>query len=335
MTTATRWADYLALITTARTSAATRGSTLIDAQDLLIALTLDPGAVGATLRKQGLTHHKVEAALSSLEHSLLASLGIHQAPARHPLPDLADFTFTERAQKFLQQAPTPQALALALLDEPTGIIQEVVTTCGLTTEMIRQSLKNLGTSTLSDAPQAPADEADPRRLSSTRTVFIPVEIEKVWDLIKEPQELARWVPAIDLVEPNPTDGVWLGYTTELDQVKKFGRVHQESQTRSIRQTKLSQSQSTYRVAYELGFPHQPKFNTQLIEVTLNPQESGTLVQVTSGWLRAPEANLPRNIRWLRRPLGATLRPATRWVATLQAETLAGQIRSAVTQRHNT
>ena len=138
------------------------------------------------------------------------------------------------------------------------------------------------------------------------------------------------MPSLDQVEPHPTDGVWLGSTTDLDQTKKFGRVQNEALTRSIRQTQLSHTPADYRVTYELGFPQQPRFNTQLIEVTLLPQDSGALAQVTSSWLRAPEANLPRSLRLLRRPLGAAMRPITRWTTTIQASTLAEQLRAAAT-----
>nr|WP_185174628.1 hypothetical protein [Rothia nasimurium] len=100
---------------------------------------------------------------------------------------------------------------------------------------------------------------------------------------------------------------------------------------ATRQIQLSHTPADYRVTYELGFPQQPRFNTQLIEVTLLPQDSGTLAQVTSSWLRAPEANLPRSLRLLRRPLGAVIRPVTRWTTTIQASTLAEQLRAAATR----
>lgn len=70
-----------------------------------------------------------------------------------------------------------------------------------------------------------------------------------------------------------------------------------------------------------------------IEVTLLPQDSGTLAHVTNSWLRAPKANLPRSLRLLRRPLGAAMWPVTRWTTTIQASTLAESLRQAVTLRH--
>lgn len=219
------------------------------------------------------------------------------------------------------------------MTEPTGVITEALERCGVSSEQVRESL-TLNAESASDSTvekQSRASSADGTQLGVTRQIFIPAPAESIWNLIKDPTKLASWVPALDQVEPNPTDGVWLGYITDLEQVKKFGRVHQESQTRSIRQTKLSQSQSVHRVAYELGFPHQPRFNTQLIEVTLLPQDSGTLAQVTNSWLRAPEANLPRSLRLLRRLLGAALRPVTRWTTTIQASTLAQQLRAAATR----
>lgn len=334
MSTASKWADYLAIMTAARTAAAARGAALIDTQDLFIALTLDAGTTGATLRNLGITEEKAQQALASLESSLLATLGMQEVPARQPLPHLAGFDFTDRAQKLLQQAITPQALALALLTEPTGVITEVLERCRVSPEQVREAL-TLSAEGASDLAagvgQSGASSADGTRLGATRQIFIPAPAESIWNLIKDPTQLASWVPALDQVEPHPTDGEWLGSTTDIDQVKKFGRVQNETLTRSIRQTQLSHTPADYRVTYELGFPQQPRFNTQLIEVTLLPQDSGTLAQVTSSWLRAPEANLPRSLRLLRRPLGAAMRPVTRWTTTIQASNLAEQLRAATTR----
>ncbi len=333
MSTASKWADYLAIMTAARTAAAARGAALIDTQDLFIALTLDAGTTGAALRSRGVTEEKAQQALASLESSLLATLGMQEVPARQPLPNLAGFDFTDRAQKLLQQAITPQALALALLSEPTGVITEALERCGVSSEQVRESL-NLSAEGIGDSvikEQAGVSSAGGTQLGATRQIFIPAPAESIWNLIKDPTQLASWVLALDQVEPNPTDGVWLGSTKDLNQAKKFGRVQNEALTRSIRQTQLTHTPADYRVTYELGFPQQPRFNTQLIEVTLLPQDSGTLAQVTSSWLRAPEANLPRSLRLLRRPLSAAMRPLTRWTTTIQASTLAEQLRAAATR----
>ena len=332
MSTASKWADYLAIMTAARTAAAARGAALIDTQDLFIALTLDAGTTGAALRNLGVTEEKAQRALASLESSLLATLGMQEVPARQPLPHLSGFNFTDRSQKLLQQTLTPQALALALLTEPTGVITEALERCGVRPEQVRETLtlNAEGASNSAAEEQAGASSADGTRLGASRQIFIPAPAESIWNLIKDPTQLASWVPSLDQVEPHPTDGVWLGSTTDLDQAKKFGRVQNEALTRSIRQTQLSHTPADYRVTYELGFPQQPRFNTQLIEVTLLPQDSGALAQVTSSWLRAPEANLPRSLRLLRRPLGAAMRPVTRWTTTIQASTLAEQLRAAAT-----
>lgn len=332
MSTASKWADYLAIMTAARTAAAARGAALIDTQDLFIALTLDAGTTGAALRNLGVTEEKAQRALASLESSLLATLGMQEVPARQPLPHLSGFDFTDRSQKLLQQTLTPQALALALLTEPTGVITEALERCGVSPEQVRETLtlSAEGASNSAAEEQAGASSADGTRLGASRQIFIPAPAESIWNLIKDPTQLASWVPSLDQVEPHPTDGVWLGSTTDLDQAKKFGRVQNEALTRSIRQTQLSHTPADYRVTYELGFPQQPRFNTQLIEVTLLPQDSGALAQVTSSWLRAPEANLPRSLRLLRRPLGAAMRPITRWTTTIQASTLAEQLRAAAT-----
>lgn len=332
MSTASKWADYLAIMTAARTAAAARGAALIDTQDLFIALTLDAGTTGAALRNLGVTEEKAQRALASLESSLLATLGMQEVPARQPLPHLSGFDFTDRSQKLLQQTLTPQALALALLTEPTGVITEALERCGVSPEQVRETLtlSAEGASNSAAEEQAGASSADGTRLGASRQIFIPAPAESIWNLIKDPTQLASWVPSLDQVEPHPTDGVWLGSTTDLDQVKRFGRVQNEALTRSIRQTQLSHTPADYRVTYELGFPQQPRFNTQLIEVTLLPQDSGALTQVTSSWLRAPEANLPRSLRLLRRPLGAAMRPITRWTTTIQASTLAEQLRAAAT-----
>lgn len=267
MSTASKWADYLAIMTAARTAAAARGAALIDTQDLFIALTLDAGTTGATLRSRGVTEEKAQQALASLESSLLATLGMQEVPARQPLPNLAGFDFTDRAQKLLQQAITPQALALALLSEPTGVITEALERCGVSSEQVRESL-NLNAESASDSA-----------------------VEKQ-------------------IGASSAGGTQLGTT---------------------RQTQLTHTSADYRVTYELGFPQQPRFNTQLIEVTLLPQDSGTLAQVASSWFRAPEANLPRSLRLLRRPLSAAMRPLTRWTTTIQASTLAEQLRAAATR----
>ncbi|MBF0809164.1 hypothetical protein E4U03_11200 [Rothia nasimurium] len=76
MSTASKWADYLALMTAARTTAAARGSALIDTQDLFIPLTLDTGTTGAALRNLRVAEEKAQQALASLESSLLATLGM-------------------------------------------------------------------------------------------------------------------------------------------------------------------------------------------------------------------------------------------------------------------
>lgn len=219
------------------------------------------------------------------------------------------------------------------MTEPTGVIAETLGRCGVSPEQVRETLtlSAEGASDSAGKGQSGVSSVDGTRLGATRQIFIPAPAESIWNLIKDPTQLASWVPALDQVEPHPTDGEWLGSTTDIDQVKKFGRVQNEALTRSIRQTQLSHTPADYRVTYELGFPQQPRFNTQLIEVTLLPQDSGTLAQVTSSWLRAPEANLPRSLRLLRRPLGAAMRPVTRWTTTIQASNLAEQLRAAATR----
>lgn len=318
--------DYIATITLARDIATERGKNIVDLPDLLMALALEASETGSTLRSHGAHPTALTTATTAVDSKLLKELGI-TAPAPVSLPELANYELTDRAQRILSQAKTSSELALALLQEPSGYIEEITAHAGIEHTVLQTALEQLPAPTLSPV----ADSSTRNCTSASHTVFLPSDTEKVWEFISNPSNLPSWLPSIDSLDVEPgSAGPWLGQSATPP--GKFS----EFRTRPSRQiqevTLTAEDAESKHLEFELRFPHEPRFNTQRVSLQLTEDSKGCTCRVITTWIRPHNKELGVLRTLARKPLSLIVKPAVRYFVKGQAIAITAKLRRAFTQK---
>lgn len=313
-------ADYIATVTLARDIATERGKNAIDLPDLLMALALDAGEVGGTLRRHGAHPTVLANATTAVDTKLLKELGI-TAPTPVSLPELSGYEMTDRATRILNQAKTSGELALALLQEPSGQIEEILVQAGIEQSALQTALEQLPESTFTQV----VDNSNQDRIGARHTVFLPTSPEKAWEFVSNPSNLPNWLPAIESLDAEPgSTGPWLGRSATPPGKFSEAPVRPGRQVQEVALT-VKDAESK-RIEYELKFPQEPRLNTQQVSVQLTEDSDGCICQVSIAWLRPNGKQVGTLQRLVRKPLGLIAKPAVRYFVKGQATAITRNLR---------
>lgn len=331
------FASYLSLLHHAQLVANQRGVGTIDLPDLLIALTHDPGLAGQALRELGLTTDAVTAASRSATTSLLASVGVTTQPYL-PVASSEKYDMTQRARRLLRSTPTPESLLTLLLAETSGTIQEILKIAGCSTQQVSTTLAQLQadtppatkSSTTEPLGAQPSELSAPKHLTSQQSQHINQPLADIWDFVTAAENLPRWAPSLEAIAPTPDPHSWQGVATAPEPRHRFGsKVRTDPGERQLT-IEQAVNETNHSVTYTLSHAPHLNLNTQVIEVQLTSDRSGTNVTVTSGWLRPPHTLTPAALKPLRPLLGLVLKPLQRLVTTIQALTIGRELAKALT-----
>ncbi|WP_298251235.1 SRPBCC domain-containing protein [uncultured Arthrobacter sp.] len=186
--------------------ASRRGLREADLQDLFLALTLSDQHAGHVLRDLGITINAGRAAVEQCQKDQIESLGI--SASLPPAGDIvvhktSGYELSKRALALIGRAgdkgTTADAAAVLreLLDEPSGIVTELLERLNTTPGLVIAALDHPST-------PLPQDKATrPRRRGESTVInesFVPAPIDEVWALLSEPDRIPEWDPTAGTVE---------------------------------------------------------------------------------------------------------------------------------------
>lgn len=312
------------LTVTASEEASRFGVRDIDIEHVLLALVLDEGPAGRTLRSTGITLDAARSAVADQHREQLATLGIDA-----PLPGdgriRAAFQngheWTDRATKLLSDSGShgrkgdTEAVLRAALAERSGTIDDLLQRLGTTPSAVA--------SRLDEAPDTPSSRppAD-GRLSRTRTAFVPAPVDDVWAYVSDPERLPEW--DMNLAHIRPDHEAWIGETRTTAPDGKQLKVRANAVQQRISRTAATEPR---HVTWEMRYPDAPRANRRRIAIDIDPAPGGSRITVRFAWVRGPG---PTGLMRLIAPVTRLLaRPVVAIALWVQVTVLTGAISRAL------
>ncbi|WP_110587955.1 Clp protease N-terminal domain-containing protein [Microbacterium suaedae] len=296
-----------------------------DIEHLFLALLLSEQTAGQVLRRTGITLEAARTAVADQHGAQIASLGIEaELPSENRITFHEDgqYEWTDRAIEVFTRAGRRKdargasAVLRELLDEPSGIIAEILTRLGTSPERIAAQLE--------EADQIPDHLDVPRRgrIERTEIAFVPAMPEAVWVLLTTPERLPEWDAIIGRVDP---DGdVWQAWTRT---VRPDGTTIAVKPQHMRQHAHLTANSTEQRVTWRFHYPDDPHSNTRRISISLEPAASGTQLSVTVSWERTAR---PTGLRRLITPVMRwILAPVVRWALWMQHQSTSAGISRAL------
>jgi uncharacterized protein YndB with AHSA1/START domain len=304
---------------TAMEEASRDGRREADIEHMLLALILSEQSAGQVLRAMGITLDDARAAVREQHARQLSELGVtadHPSENRIVFHETEGYEWSERALRILNRATERRngsgdatAVLRELLDEPSGLIEEILARLGIRADEVRARLVDA-----EGIPHHPTTAAGGMR--GTFTAFIPAPVDEVWRLLSDGDRMPEWEPSIGAVQSTDDRGVWEARVrTERPDGKPI-RVKPAYRRRRI---ELVEALEPVRIVWRIQLPDAPHANTHSLTVDLAPAAGGTQVTLTSTWMR--------RAGW-RRIVGFPLRPLQRFLIWLALFQVAGGISRA-------
>jgi len=282
-----------------------------DIEHLLLALVLSDQRAGQVLRGLGITLEEARAAVREQHAEQLREVGV---TAEHPSQDRIVFhetngyDWSERALRNLNHSTDRKngdgdatAVLRGLLDEPSGLITEILGRLGVSADEVRARLVEA-----ERIPQHPVIAAGTVR--GTFDAFVPAPVDEVWRLVADAERMPEWEPSVASVAATDEDTVWdARVRTEAPDGKRI-RVKDAYRRRRV---ELVEALDPVRVVWRIHLPDAPFANPHTLTMDLSPAAGGTQLTLSSTWMRRQG--------W-RRAVGLPLRPLQRflvWLALFQ------------------
>ncbi|WP_311245722.1 Clp protease N-terminal domain-containing protein [Microbacterium sp. WCS2018Hpa-23] len=282
-----------------------------DIEHLFLALVINDQAAGRALRDIGIDLDAARRAVEEQHAAQLASLGIEASfpeAGRIVFHETDGYAWTKRASDLIarsaekDKAGDAAAVLRELVDEPSGMIADILGRLGATPAALLDQLDAVDASRRAIAPIAPA--ASGRITGSTET-FVPAPIEQVWDYLAEPMNVPQWQMSVGSIEHAQQDAavgaVWSGLARERRPDGKPVKVKPKFRRRSI---ELVTAHRPDTIAWIFTYPDAPRSTPVLTDFALTHTNGGTQVSITSSW--------SRRSGW-RRVVGLPLRPIQRFI----------------------
>ncbi|MGX1695975.1 SRPBCC family protein [Microbacterium keratanolyticum] len=296
------------------------GERTADLEHLLMALSLSEQPAGQVLRGLGVSLTALREAVAHQREAELGLLGVeimNAAQQRIVFHETGGYEWSDRAMRVLDKVSVgdggPSAVLLALLEEPSGRVEQVLARLGVTPEQVGDRL--------ADAAGVVPDQArftrTDRAITRTSQAFIPAPVAEVWALVADPARLPEWDLNVAEVEP-AEGGPWVARTRTRTPDGKEVRLGQGLEYQRV---ELLAQKDSSRVEWRFRYPERPDLNTRLVALALEPAAGGTQLKISFAW----ELTGQRPRRPLRMVTGWIMRPAMRFALWMQAAQVASSI----------
>ncbi len=302
--------------------ASRQSRTEADLEHLFLAVLLSEQPAGRALRSLGITLEGARAAAEQLHVEGLFTLGVDASPPAHGITlyeTQRGGDLTERAAAVMKAALEKKkqgdaaAVLRELLEEPSGMIEELLQRLGTDREQVRAALEATGPSSRA-ARRTGRDE-----VAGSRTVFVPAEPQEIWDVLIRPENIRIWDSSMSELEPEqPEEGVPSpgdGWTVPAGQTGT-GRRPAPRRRGGRRRLVLSRADAPHLLEWEI---------TALDRSAAESDGPGTLQRRTAELFAVPGGTELRfTVIWRRRARGprrilrTALTPALRQLARLGA-----------------
>lgn len=279
----------------------------VDVDHLLLALLVGGGSAGELLRGQGLTLDAARRATEQVRAQHVARLGI-VVPAVQPRPirdpSLGEIDWTRRALNVVRGNDDRGELGLlaGLLDEPSGLVLEVLAEAGVHLGALRARLTDRRAAS-GPAPVAASDRDWP---GVTRTGFAPASVTEVWALVSDLARRVEWDDTVRSVQRVGPD-VW---ETEVTSSRPDGRPARRRPGYTRARHRRTAYEPEELVEWEITLPELRKRwpPRHRLGIRLRPATGGTALELTLSWPRRTGRHRLRQ---------RLLHPLARAVATVQ------------------
>lgn len=293
-----------------------------DIDHLLLALTIDPDTGGQVLRGMGSGLDEARAAVAAQHAAQLDLVGVASdagTPGRIVFHETSGYELTDRVIAVLKEASSGDrdgdsaAVLRALIDEPSGLIEEILRRLDIDPDALRRQLDGLRGVDLSRA-----ETSAERTPSGSRSAFVPAPLADVWALLSSADRIPEWDQGISDVGPlDPVSGTWDARTRTVAPDGKTIRVKDAFRRQRVELVHLEDHAS---IQWRFRHPDARRANSRLITFTLEHAAGGMQLGVTLRWETSPR-------RHGRRVARALLGPVLRFVIFIQL----AQIESGVTR----
>lgn len=263
------------------------GHPQIDLEHLFLALLVVGGPAGKVLRSQGISLAAAREAVEGVHAERIASFGIASpvlAGSTVPEPTYAQITWTERARRVsgalggLNGDDRP--LLMALLDEPSGLVEEVLAELGVRPDGVRQAAENYRPEDAAPADSDPKD--DGAWLAVGVEGYVPAPLTEVWALVSDPTRRMEWDSFTHSGAQVQDDGllVLTAATTRAD-----GKRLRFPPDRVRTAHAVVTSEDERLIEWEITAPDRPEAPAARFSVALAPDGDGTRLALTNRWRR--------------------------------------------------
>lgn len=287
-----------------------------DLEHLLLALVISEQSAGQALRRLGITLPAARDAVEAQHVAQLASLGIDSfRPAPGPIVfhETSGYEWTKRANDLIVHSSGKNkrgdaaAVLRDLLDEPSGLITQVLNRLDTTPDAVRDALAEIERAQTEQAAASPPRRTARGTTAVSVTSFVPASAEDIWHFVSDPRQMPEWHPAIGRVDAAALPDAphqWMGYAHTTLHNGKPVRIMERYVRRLIEHVAASRpTVMTWRVS----MPDAPSTVVRELRIDLAKAEGGTNVRLTeltplpSGWRRvawAPLRPVRRFVSWL-------------------------------------
>lgn len=274
-----------------------------DIDHLLLALTFDPDTGGQILRGMGVSLDAARAAVADQHAAQLELVGIASDadnPGRIVFHETSGYEWTDRALAVWNAASSggrrgdSAAVLRALLDEPSGLIAEILSRLDVDREALIIRLDEMQWLTLARQSTTGRDE-----LSGTRSIFVPAPIDDVWALLSSSARIPEWEPAVGTIDPAAAAGPWEAEATTRT---PDGRpIAVKDGFRRMRIERVESEEPTH-VRWRFSYPDAVRSSARQIAFDLEHAAGGMQLRATLTWEFPPRHGSRRVLRPLFRPL---------------------------------
>lgn len=295
-----------------------------DVDHLFLALVTSEQAAGQVLRGAGITLAAAREAVAAQHAEQLRALGVdHEPPAPGPIVfhETGGYEWTDRAQEVFKRSGSKGndggsiAVLRALLDEPSGLIEAVLSRLGVSGGEL------LARADAAERIPSFGGVSRPSRgpLSRSTTAFVPAPVGDVWELLADPRRMPEWDLMLGVVdvpggagEGAPRVGdVWgASLATHAPDGKPF-KQRPGMQRASI---ELLASDERELISWRVQYPGNPRANSRRTTIALAPAAGGTQLGISFEWEPVARRRAPSLAKRAQRLL---MRPAMRFAVWMQ------------------
>ncbi|MFF1539843.1 SRPBCC family protein [Microbacterium sp. NPDC058269] len=294
-----------------------------DIDHLLLALTFDPDTGGQILRGMGVSLDAARAAVAAQHSAQLGLVGIaadaDTSPGRIVFHETSGYEWTARALAVWDAASSggrrgdSAAVLRALLDEPSGLIAEILTRLDVDREALIIRVDEMQRLALARESTTGRNE-----LSGTRSIFVPAPIDEVWALLSSAGRIPEWDPAMGTIDATAATGPW---EAEATTSAPDGRLITVKDGFRRMRVELMESERPTHVRWRFSYPDAARSNARQITFDLEHAAGGMQLRATLTW----EFTLRRRSRRVLRPL---FRPLLRFLVYIQLTQIASSVTRA-------